>query len=92
MTICSICGKPTGWQGTITYSTAAGTYTTNAQFGSWDMCLGHGYTLGATSNGTHSMGINPMIKLDYDGVTPQRQPVPEPFYSAFKDDDKELNP
>lgn len=81
MKYCTICGKPMGWQGTITFTTAAGTTrTSDGIFGlSPDMCLGHYLTTATTAGLTRIYSI----------ADRHREPVPQAFQDAF---DKPLQP
>ena len=85
MKYCSICGKPMGWQGTITLATTAGTRTVNGVFGlTPDLCTGHiaGFMM-------TTMGTVPLPGQMHPTSAPQREQVPQAFQDAF---DKPLHP
>ena len=81
---CSICGKPTAWQSTITYWTATGTYTTAGQFALSDMCCGHSASMQPFVYQSNSTAMP--TRLD-PCPRPQREPVPQSFYDAFEEDE-----
>ena len=84
MNICPICGKPMGWQGTITLTTSTGTcMTTDGIF--WfaaDTCRGHAPT---TYISTTTAPMHPNCRTTARPV-PMREPVPAVFQDAFEED------
>lgn len=84
MKICSICGKPTGWQGTITYIVATGTYTTAGQFGIGDMCLGH---VASFVQPIIYQSNSTAIPVKLTSPKPGRAFVPQAFLDAFEEED-----